>query len=236
MPIIKAELTTKFTIMSNETMQDKTLSFEATGLLAMLLTLPVDWVVHKSWLKEQKVKCGRDKLTTLLNELKEAGYVTKTVKQGADGKMQGVDWLVYPTNEPRIRATDNPSNGVPATTKKPSIQSKQDTNTNSVIDQLFEQFWLAGMVKVNKKKALTVFRAKIKNESDKEAFRTLLVDDVTYRLYMKQFGFDKMHPVTYLNGERWTDDHQTNSSPVNNINESKPGWSAGTFDPNFLES
>lgn len=27
-----------------------------------------------------------------------------------------------------------------------------------------------------------------------------------------------------------------NQSPVNNTTESKPGWSAGTFDPNFLES
>ena len=94
-----------------------------------------------------------------------------------------------------------------------------------MIDQLFEQFWLAGMVKVNKKKALTVFKAKQKLNSGDTAreFTVILINDVHKRLRSNQFGFDKMHPTTYLNGERWNDDIQTNSTVNQSVEEINSG-------------
>lgn len=131
MAIYKAKIESNFAVIPNATLQDKQLSYEATGLLAMMLSLPDDWAIHKSWLQDQKVKCGRDKLTGIMNELVDAGYVRRQVKQTDGGKLDGVDWLVYP--EPTVslenRKTDKPSDGKSDTTKETVIQKKQNTNS-----------------------------------------------------------------------------------------------------------
>jgi hypothetical protein len=77
------------------------------------------------------------------------------------------------------------------------------------LDELFEVFWNAGMRKVNKKKAKQVFTKTIKNQiySSPEAFTELFVSDIERRIELNQYGFNAMHPTTYLNGERWEDDY-----------------------------
>ncbi|MGL5307232.1 MAG: hypothetical protein ACRC9Y_14030 [Aeromonas veronii] len=134
MAIRKAKVNSGFTVMLNKSMQDKNLSFEATGLLAMMLSLPDDWDIHKSWLQLQKQKCGRDKLTNMMKELIDAGYVVKRFKQKDDGRMDGVDWFVYPepvtekqAAELENRTTGNPVSGDDDTTKNTSLQNKQNT-------------------------------------------------------------------------------------------------------------
>ncbi len=125
MSIYKAKVESSFAIISNKTLRDDSLSYEATGLLAMMLSLPDDWEIHKSWLQKQKVKCGRDKLTGMMNELISAGYVVKKVKQQDGGRLNGVDWLVY--GEPQDvshRTTEKPSDGKPTTTKKDLYKEK----------------------------------------------------------------------------------------------------------------
>ena len=76
-------------------------------------------------------------------------------------------------------------------------------------DAMFEMFWNAGMRKINKKKAKPMFVKVVKSQpiSPWEATNRL-IDDIQQRLIdEKQFGFDAMHPTTYLNGERWEDEH-----------------------------
>jgi len=70
------------------------------------------------------------------------------------------------------------------------------------------------MKKLNKKKALSAFKAQFKAhkkelnpESPELHFSTHLINDVKLRLKNQQLGFDGMHPTTYLNGERWNDAH-----------------------------
>ena len=74
------------------------------------------------------------------------------------------------------------------------------------IDNLFERFWLAGMVKQKKKKAKQLFIKALKKDGRPEMFTAELIEDIRLRLEARQFGFDGMHPTTYLNQERWTDD------------------------------
>jgi len=89
---------------------------------------------------------------------------------------------------------------------------------NSVIDDLFEQFWLAGLPKVNKKKAKAAFKtARMNCVESRISFTDMVLGDIERRLAANQFGFDKMHPTTYLNGERWNDEITT---PVNQSPES----------------
>ena len=117
-----------------------------------------------------------------------------------------------------------------------------EDNTNSVIDQLFEQFWLAGMARVGgKAKTLAAIKTKVKAVPGLklESFIEFLINDVEQRLKNNQFGFDRLHPIRYIQNERYNDDIQTNSSPVNNSSQpdlSSTNWADDkVFDPTYLE-
>lgn len=84
------------------------------------------------------------------------------------------------------------------------------------IDDLFEKFWLAGMRKINKKKAKASFK-KVMKGRDAVQFTQELINDIKTRLEFQQFGFAAMHPTTYLNGERW-EDEQKDDRPQNQVN------------------
>lgn len=102
------------------------------------------------------------------------------------------------TMSEEVRSTDEKSSSEP---------TKQDP----FIEPFEKIFWIAGMRKVGKDKCKTAFKSKFK-EWRKETggsideFAKFLADDIQCRLRTQQFGFDKMHPTTYLNGSRWTDE------------------------------
>lgn len=126
MAIFKAKVDSNYATIPNSALQDDSLSYEATGLLAMMLSLPDDWEIHKTWLQSQKIKCGRDKLSSIMKELVDSGYVRKQVKQDESGKLDGVDWLVYaePTVLLKNRQTVSPSDVKSDTTKETSIKKE----------------------------------------------------------------------------------------------------------------
>lgn len=129
MAIYKAKVPSHFAIIPNDTAQDSRLSFEARGLLTLMLSMPDDWAIHKEWLIKQSPKCGRDKMTRILKELIEHGYVVKkAIHQG--GQFNGVDWLVY--SEPcsvelKTRRTEYQSDCKSNTIKETSLQRNSNT-------------------------------------------------------------------------------------------------------------
>lgn len=71
----------------------------------------------------------------------------------------------------------------------------------------FERYWNAGMRKLDKKKAKAAFMRQLKeSKMSAEEFGAMLEKDVQERVRRKQFGFSRLHPTTYLNGERWNDE------------------------------
>ena len=106
-----------------------------------------------------------------------------------------------------------------------------------IVDQLevsFDQFWLAGMRKGNKKKALSAYKSQFKankNNLDKVNpelhFANHLINDVKKRLDLGQLGFAEMHPTTYLNGERWNDDYPEKRTNTDFIDHTDTNWAVG---------
>lgn len=90
-------------------------------------------------------------------------------------------------------------------------ECKKSPALHEETDRAFEEiFWLAGMVKGGKAKAKSAFRTQFKawrkeSGGTPEQFAQFLADDIASRKG-KQFGFDKLHPSTYLNGQRWNDE------------------------------
>jgi hypothetical protein len=63
-----------FVIIDRRTAQDERLSWEARGLLVYLLSLPLNWQIRVSHLKQQG-GAGRDAVRRVLKELEQFGYV-----------------------------------------------------------------------------------------------------------------------------------------------------------------
>lgn len=90
-------------------------------------------------------------------------------------------------------------------------KASKPANKYQGIDQAFESvFWSAGMVKKGKQKAMSAFRSQFQewrkeSRGTPEQFAQMLAEDIACRKG-KQFGFDNLHPATYLNGQRWNDE------------------------------
>ena len=129
MGIIRREKSENYSVIYNECFQDDRLSARAKGLFAYLMTLPDDWKIYKRELCKH-FKEGRDALNKAFSELEDAGYVTKTAEQDAQGKMCGWDYTVYESTELlNNRTTENPTDWKSATTKYSQEQSTKDTKS-----------------------------------------------------------------------------------------------------------
>ncbi|WP_413396991.1 hypothetical protein [Microbulbifer sp. 2304DJ12-6] len=222
-------------MIANAVATDRRLSFGAAGLLIHLLSKPDNWSVSVAALSREAQE-GRDKIYGLLNELIKLRYARRTSVRDDNGKMLGTDYEIFdaplPEN-PEVDGADyplpeNPDTVFPDTdspyTDFPTLQSKEYTKKPSnkvtsvnaqkrapekpgAIDSAFDRFWSAGLPKVGKQKAHAAFLANLKkSKRDAESFAELLAEDIEHRLLANQFGFDRLHPTTYLNQRRWEDE------------------------------
>ena len=84
MAVFKIEKQKNYTVMSNHHLQDKNLSYKAKGLLSFMLSLPEDWDYSLKGLvsvSKENIKAIR----TILNELKETGYLEIIQTRGENG-------------------------------------------------------------------------------------------------------------------------------------------------------
>lgn len=115
------------------------------------------------------------------------------------------------TKETITKEKKESKNTLPEQVRAEDEKSLQPTNKHQDTDEAFESiFWLAGMRKLEKKKSKSAFRTQYQewrraNGGTPKEFASFLAGDIASRIG-KQFGFDKLHPTTYLNGKRWEDE------------------------------
>jgi hypothetical protein len=83
--IIRIHKENNFAVLSNALLQDETLSAEATGCLAYLLSKPNDWQLRRTDIM-RRFRCGEKRAQRLLNELKSAGYLVREQYKDERGK------------------------------------------------------------------------------------------------------------------------------------------------------
>src|SRR5436305_15226719 len=77
MPIIRTEKSRDpYARIHRDLLQDATLTYEARGLAAYLLSKPADWEIEIGDLIAQSPD-GKDKIYRILRELADAGYLVK---------------------------------------------------------------------------------------------------------------------------------------------------------------
>ena len=94
-----------YTAISNVLLHDRRLSWEATGMLAFLLSKPDDWQCRPQYLIKQR-KAGRDKVRRILKELETCGYMRRYKIRDVRGRFTWMS-IVFeiPDSEP-IQAID----------------------------------------------------------------------------------------------------------------------------------
>lgn len=218
--------TSHYMVVANSLATDRSLSFAASGLLLHLLSKPDHWEVSVSALANE-AKEGRDKIYSLIKELIESGYARRVPIRNEKGQMAGNDYEIHDQPHqwedqlPENPFTDNPLPENPLL-DNPTQESKEDKKittgeNNQLIDPAFDRFWNAGLPKVGKQTARNKFEILAKRSSETpDQLADLLADDIKLRLAAGQFGFDKLHPTTYLNQRRWQDD-KPNPAPTAQI-------------------
>ncbi|EKQ7565117.1 replication protein [Salmonella enterica subsp. enterica serovar 4,[5],12:i:-] len=112
-------------------------------------------------------------------------------------------------------------------------ECEKSSDRHEETDKAFEEiFWCSGMRKAGKKNAASAFRTQFREwrkttRGTASEFATMLAEDIACR-NGKQFGFDRLLPSSYLNGQRWNDEKpetiQPQSKPSSAITVSKTGY------------
>lgn len=136
--------------------------------------------------------------------------------------------------DPRTYHSFEPVNE-PKNIKFERVRTKceKSSDRHEETDKAFEEiFWCAGMRKAGKKNAASAFRTQFREwrkttRGTASEFATMLAEDIACRLG-KQFGFDRLLPSSYLNGQRWNDEKpetiQPQARPSSAITVSKTGY------------
>lgn len=220
-----------FTIVRNATIGDSRLSWEARGLLVFLLSKPDNWVVSTKHLVGQSPNAKRERILKILAELESAGYIREEQsRDGSSGEFGRVTRVVYDTPEGPSSVVSPDGTGVGFTVSGDTVhgdavsgdsdcivitdseQELNETRTDrstppaprSAADEAFERVWSAYPRKVNRKKALEVWRARMREGVDPSDIEEAVANYAEARRGRE--AAYTMHAATFWGpGERWRD-------------------------------
>lgn len=118
-----------YTVIDNTFIKDKKLSAKAKGIMCYLLSLPDDWKIYLSELKNNFTD-GKASISSGIKELMEHGYLKRERIHDKKGKFDGYTYQVIenPTFQPKA---ENPSTDKPKT-DNPSTDNQQLLSTNTI--------------------------------------------------------------------------------------------------------
>lgn len=96
MAVIRVEKNRNFTTMSNYHLRDKELSLKAKGLLSQILSLPDEWDYSVRGLASICLE-GEDCIVATLKELEIKGYLVRKQLRDANGRLGGIEYIIYET-------------------------------------------------------------------------------------------------------------------------------------------
>ena len=137
MAIIKKGSSENFMLMQRHPLQRPDMSMRAKGLLAYLMSLPQDWVIHRTELVSH-FKDGKDAVFAALNELIDLGYVVRQQERGARGKFAEVNYTASDVllNSPQtdLPVADKPVTDLPVTVNPHLQRNIIQSNSNTKKD------------------------------------------------------------------------------------------------------
>lgn len=104
--IVRVKKDSNYVVMNKISLQDKSLSWKAKGIMAYMLSMPDDWVFHKNELRKHSTD-GKDSFESGFKELVDQGYVKRIRTRNEKGVF---DWetVVYEKPQPDYPVVDKP--------------------------------------------------------------------------------------------------------------------------------
>ena len=131
MPIVKdKDHTENYVVMHNRVLEEESLSWEAKGVLAYLLSRPSDWQPSVSHIGQQG-GIGRTKARRIFAELEEAGYLKKSQARTHKGAFGIAEVFVFETprkdmeNVVKLPRVDQNPIAVNPTTVNPTTANRE---------------------------------------------------------------------------------------------------------------
>lgn len=201
MPLIRGHhsFDDHFTQVPNAWLRDSRISLGAKGLLAQLLSHTPGWRISQETLAHAN-GIGRDAIRTLINELLEAGYLSRSEdrERNEKGYLGGYTYTTQdPTGEPTL---DNPTQDNPLHKKNITKKNNLKNNERIYSDSQFDSFWVVYPKKVDKGAAIRAFRRATKNLDPAVVIAGAKAYAEDPNLPEKQYI---KNPATWLNAEAW---------------------------------
>ena len=108
---IRVERQGGYTVLQNHILRSS-LSLKAKGLLCVILSLPEDWDYSVGGLATI-CGTGRDAIRSGLQELEQAGYLTREQAHGQGGKFGGNVYVIHDTPQAPAPLLENPATEAP---------------------------------------------------------------------------------------------------------------------------
>ena len=122
-----------FSVVSNAILRDKNLSVKARFLLVFMLSLADSWEYSIAGLAKA-VGCGRDAITSGLQELESFGYLVRERARDENGRLKGTEYKLYEFPQKSDEVAEKPVQGKPVQEKpmqeKPAQVKPTQINTN----------------------------------------------------------------------------------------------------------
>lgn len=214
----------KFLQISNDILQDKSLSMRSLGMLVRLLSRPDNWKTNSETLARE-FNCGRDQVRTVLKELVDSGYMRLEKDRCQETGQWNTHWYVYEEKQPEthfptpgIQEPGNQVPGNPASGGSGAITNTDLQTTDTKVERvkkpayhgngLFDQFWKAYPKKTNKERARKAFDKRKPDEQLLETMTKALNHQKTSVGWLKDNGMYIPNPEAWINGARWEDELQ----------------------------
>lgn len=181
MAVFRVEKTKDFTIMSNYHLRDKNLSLKAKGLLSQMLSLPEEWDYTLAGLacinKESK-----DAIRSAVNELEQAGYITRRQTTTEGGRFGCNEYLI---RERPVLPSPLPENPTTASTptELPMSENPTQLNTNSSrTDKEKTELSSTDSLPISQKRNRTEVTA-----AEMQQYREIIAQNISYDLLRQEY-------------------------------------------------
>lgn len=218
----------KFTQFPNSWARDNRIGFRAKGLLTLLMSHTDGWRISMQSIATTTPD-GITAIRTAVQELEDAGYLTRTLVRNDKSQVEGSEWILADPFEEPVVESENPigekvftlenlmsenlmsGNLISENLTLKNTNIKEHNNKENNMSSSFEAFWGVYPRKIGKGAARVAFEKAIKKASP----ITILAMAGAYanKPDLPDLQFIP-HPATWLNQERWTDD--LNAAGVSN--------------------
>ena len=197
MSVIRVYKNKNYTCMSNIHLQDRELSLKAKGLLSLVLSLPDTWKYSIRGLAsicKESTGC----VSSVLNELEEAGYLTRSQLRDENGRLKEMEYVFHETSnrqkceesiiietnadcpcteEPCAENPDtvNPDTDEPKT-ENPAQSNSNESNTESANTEVSKY---------------SVIRFPESEEEKREAYSDMIRENIAFDRLAEEFPEDK---------------------------------------------